>query len=140
MNVYITKTIFQIHNGGEGIQFDEQLRLFVAEDSKDAYTKAITKGMEEETYYLNEKSEWVHWEFKGITEITKVEKIEDGMQINSHIVEMEDFQRDNYLSFVKTKAIALKRKFKLPVKYIAETIQGLNSRIFPLEKIFLNHN
>jgi hypothetical protein len=140
MNIYVTKIIFQIHNTGEGIQFDEQLRLFVAEDSKEAYTKAVTKAMEEETYYMNEKNEWVHWEFKGITEITQVETIEDGMQIGSHTVEMDALEEDNYLSFVKTKSIRLNRKYKLPLKYKAETILGLNARIFPLEKIFLNHN
>lgn len=140
MNIYVTKIIFQIHNGGESIQFDEQLRLFVATDSKEAYNKALTKGMEEETYYMNEKNEWVHWEFKGITEITQVETIEDGMQIGSHTIEMDALEENNFLSFVKTKAIGLKRKFRLPVKFKAETILGLNARIFPLEKIFLNHN
>jgi hypothetical protein len=140
MNIFITKIIFQIHNGGENIQFDEQLRLFVAEDSKEAYSKALTKGMEEETYYLNEKKEWVHWEFKGITEINKVEVIEDGIQIGSHIVEMEGIEESNYLDFIKSKSKGLKRKYNLPVKYVAETILGLNARIFPLDKIFLNHN
>jgi hypothetical protein len=140
MNIFVTKLVFQIHNGAESIQFDEQLRLFVASDSKEAYKKAVTKAMEEETYYMNEKNEWVHWEFKGITEITKLETIEDGMQIDGHTVEMEIFEERNYLNFIKTKALGLKRKHKFPIKYIAETIQGLNARIFSLEKIFLNHN
>jgi hypothetical protein len=140
MNIYVTKIIFQIHNAGESIQFDEQLRLFVATDSKEAYCKAVTKAMEEETYYMNEKNEWIHWEFKGITEITQVETIEDGMQIGSHTVELDALEEDNYLSFVKTKSIGLKRKYRLPVKYKAATILGLNARIFPLDKIFLSNN
>jgi hypothetical protein len=62
------------------------------------------------------------------------------MQIGSHTVEMEALEEENYLSFIKTKSIGLKRKHKLPVKYKAETILGLNARIFPLDKIFLNYN
>ncbi len=103
MNKYIAKVVFQIvsGNGKHTPQFDEQFRLFEAKTENEALEKARAKGKEEETSFLNEKKQTVLWKYIGVTELVKIQDMEDGAQIYASTQETED--ENNYIYKVKQK-------------------------------------
>jgi hypothetical protein len=108
MSWYIAKIIFKIsaENTEQKPQFDEQLRLIAAEDEEEAFLKARTIGLGEEDAFLNDRKNTVKWEFINVAEIVGLTKLEDGMEIYSHIHETDEAK--SYIHCVHQKAIFLR--------------------------------
>lgn len=108
MNWYISKIVFRIssENTQQKPQFDEQLRLIAAESEEEAFLKARTIGLCEEDSFLNDRKNTVKWEFINVAEIIPVKKLEDGIEIYSHIHETEEAK--SYIHCVHQKAIYLR--------------------------------
>ncbi len=111
MNWYITKIVFNISSEGSAsqskTQFDEQLRLITAESKEEAFLKARTIGLYEEDAFYNDKMKKVKWEFVNVSEVLPIKKIEDGMEVYSHIHEIEEAR--SYINFVHQKAVDIRR-------------------------------
>lgn len=108
MNWYIAKIVFKItsENTEHIPQFDEQLRLIAAESEEAAFLKARTIGIREEDSFLNDRNNTVKWEFINVAEIISLQKLEDGMEIYSHIHETDEAR--SYIHCVHQKAIFLR--------------------------------
>jgi hypothetical protein len=107
MNWYIAKIIFGITTEtSQKQQFDEQLRLICADSQEEAFLKARTIGLSEEDSFLNDKNKRVQWEFINIPEVTLVKNLEDGVEVYSHIREIEE--ATSYIHVIHQKAMALR--------------------------------
>lgn len=108
MNWYIGKIIFRItaNNTECKPQFDEQLRLIMAESHEEAFLKARMIGLSEEDSFINDKNNLVKWEFINVSELLPVPKLEDGVELYSRIYEMEE--EVAHVNFVHQKAITLR--------------------------------
>ncbi len=111
MNWYITKIVFNIAADQNTNQFDEQLRLVNAASKEEAFLKARTIGLREEDTFYNDKMREVKWEFVNVSEISPVNKLEDGTELYSRIHETEEASQ--YIHFVHQKAIALRKNSTL---------------------------
>lgn len=112
MNWYISKIVFKIsaENTQHTPQFDEQLRLISADSAEEAFLKARTIGLGEEDSFLNDKMNTVKWEFINVSEIVPLKKLEDGMELYSHIHETDEAK--SYIHCVHQKAIFLRMSAK----------------------------
>lgn len=108
MNWYIAKIVFNIsaENTAHKPQFDEQLRLIAAASIEEAFHKARTLGIKEEDSFLNDSMNKVKWEFVDVAEILPLKKIEDGMELYSHIHETDEAR--SYINWVHQKAVVLR--------------------------------
>jgi hypothetical protein len=108
MNWYISKIVFKIsaENTNHKPQFDEQLRLIAAGSEEEAFLKARTIGLSEEDAFLNDHNNTVKWEFINVSDIMPLKKLEDGMEIYSHIHETDEAR--SYIHCVHQKAIFLR--------------------------------
>ena len=108
MNWYIAKIVFGItaENSQHKPQFDEQLRLIIADGHEEAFLKARMIGLGEEDSFINDKNNRVKWEFINVSELVPVKNIEDGMELYSNIREMDE--ASSYINFVHQKAITLR--------------------------------
>ena len=108
MNWYITKIVFNISAEGSSSkqQFDEQLRLVVAESNEEAFHKARTIGLSEEDTFYNDKNKIVKWEFINVSEVLPIKNLEDGIELYSRIHETEE--GSSYINFIHQKAIAIR--------------------------------
>jgi hypothetical protein len=70
--------------------FDVQLRLVFALSGQQAFYKARRCGKKEEEFFYNAKGELVQWQFINVSELCKIEKIADGVQLYSRIEEQND--------------------------------------------------
>ena len=104
MKWYLAKMVYRIicGDGRHTPQFDEQLRLIVASNGSEAFDKAVTMGMKEQESFLNQKNEWVQWQFVNVPEVYRLSKLIDGAEIYSRINEVEDAEA--YTTFVHSKA------------------------------------
>jgi len=107
MKWYLAKLVFRIvcGNGNHLAQFDEQLRLVLANDRFEALDKAAKIGRQEEEAFYNNHQQLVSWQFINIAEMHAPDVLIDGAELCSHIREVED--ADSYISFVHHKAAAL---------------------------------
>ncbi|MFM9945044.1 MAG: DUF4288 domain-containing protein [Bacteroidia bacterium] len=101
MNWYIAKLVFQIINNSETHQFEEQLRLIVANDYKEAMAKAGLIGLEGEDEFLNIDNHRVYWKFKGITNLHLLQNLNHGAELCSTIIEKHP--ADRYPETIKLK-------------------------------------
>jgi hypothetical protein len=108
MNWYIGKIIFRItaNNTDHKPQFDEQLRLIMADNQEEAFLKARMIGISEEDSFINDKNNLVKWEFINVSELIKLPGLEDGVEVHSRIYEMEE--ETSHVNFVHQKAITLR--------------------------------
>lgn len=108
MNWYISKIVFKIsaENTQHKPQFDEQLRLIAATCAEEAFIKARTIGITEEDSFLNSRNNTVRWEFINVSEVIPLSKIEDGMELYSHIHETDEAK--SYIHCIHQKAIFLR--------------------------------
>lgn len=92
MNWYLAKIVFSISsdNTVHKPQFDEQLRLIAARSEEEAFIKARAVGIKEEDSFLNDKRNKVRWEFINVAEIVRVNALEDGSELYSHIHETDE--------------------------------------------------
>jgi hypothetical protein len=104
MNIYIAKIVYRIvcGDGNHAAQFDVQLRLVFALSEHQAFYKATRCGKKEEDFFYNTKDELVQWQFVNVSELYKIEKIADGVQLYSRIEEQTD--GDAYVSLVNKRA------------------------------------
>lgn len=109
MKWYIAKIVFSIsaENTSHKPQFDEQLRLIAADTEEAAFLKARIIGLAEEDSFLNDRNNVVKWEFINVSEIIPLQKLEDGIEIYSHIHETEEAR--SYIHCVHQKAISLRK-------------------------------
>lgn len=109
MKWYIAKIVFSIsaENTSHKPQFDEQLRLIAADTEEAAFLKARIIGLAEEDSFLNDRNNLVKWEFINVSEIIPLQKLEDGIEIYSHIHETEEAR--SYIHGVHQKAISLRK-------------------------------
>jgi hypothetical protein len=109
MNWYIAKIVFGIQSEtSQKQQFDEQLRLIVAQSHEEAMLKARAIGLSEEDSFLNDKNRRVKWEFINVPELIPMQRLEDGMEVYSQIHEMDE--ASNYIHVIHQKAVALRLK------------------------------
>ena len=108
MNWYIAKIVFNIsaENTTHKPQFDEQLRLIAAASTEEAFHKARALGIKEEDSFINDSMNKVKWEFVDVAEILPLKKIEDGMELYSHIHETDE--AGSYIHWVHQKAVVLR--------------------------------
>lgn len=104
MNWYLVKMVYRIicGDGRHTPQFDEQLRLIVANKGSEAFDKAVAMGVKEQESFLNQKNELVQWQFVNVPEVYRLSKLMDGAEIYSRINEVED--PEAYTTFVHSKA------------------------------------
>jgi hypothetical protein len=104
MNWYLTKIVYQIicGDGHHTPQFDEQLRLVLAEDEQQAFSKAKHIGLMEEESFLNQQQHLVRWKFIDVCELYKLSELIDGAEIYSRIQEADD--ADRYINMIHDKA------------------------------------
>ncbi|HYV91342.1 MAG TPA: DUF4288 domain-containing protein [Chitinophagales bacterium] len=109
MNWYLSKIIFQIicGTGNHTPQFDEQLRLILAEDETEALAKAKKIGEDEQESFLNEHNRLVQWHFIDVTELYKLSNMIDGAEIFSRIEEYD--HADAYIELVRRRAVQLQQ-------------------------------
>ncbi|TXI68025.1 MAG: DUF4288 domain-containing protein [Cyclobacteriaceae bacterium] len=110
MNWYLVKLVFQIVNGTTVAQFDEQMRLIQADELDWAIEKARVLGWLEQSGNADSLS----WHFIDVADIRRVEALEDGIQLCSHTVEVED--ASDYIHLTKlnsAKALHLAQQHEL---------------------------
>ena len=112
MNWYLAKIIFQIvcGEGTHTAQFDEQLRLIAADNREMALHKAIELGKTEEDSFYNIHQQPVRWNFINVSELNRMEELQDGAEIYSKIKETED--ADSYLTHIENRASLIKAKLQ----------------------------
>ena len=117
-NWYVAKIIYRIliSTDKQIPQFDEQLRLILAMDEKEAFAKARRLGNKEEDTFFNEKNEVVYWQFIAVSDLVALKNIEDGIELYSKIEETRDAV--DYIKTAKQKSEAILTK---------NTVQILNS-------------
>jgi len=104
MNWYLVKVIFRIicGDGEHTAQFDEQLRLIHANSKEEAFHKAQVLGMKEQDSFFNRQEKLVQWQFVSISELYRLDKLEDGIELYSRIEEKDN--AESYIQIVHTKA------------------------------------
>lgn len=83
-------------------QFDEQLRLIHAEDELHAFHKAQQIGQQEQQSGDALSAHNICWHFIDVTELYKLNKMMDGAEVLSHLLETTDAKR--YQRDVRLKA------------------------------------
>lgn len=107
MNWYIAKVIFKISNQNttQTTQFDEHLRLILANSFEEALLKAKALGIKEEDNFINDQRQPVKWEFVNVAELLPLQELKDGLEVYSEIQEREE--PNSYIHYVHQKAVSL---------------------------------
>lgn len=107
MKWYLAKLIYRIvcGDGNHTPQFDEQLRLVLADDELHAFQKARSMGEKEQDNFLNAQMKPVHWKFIDVPEVYPLSGLIDGAEMYSRIREEED--ADIYIHLTQLKAAHL---------------------------------
>jgi len=101
MTRFIVKLIFQIKNASLAAQFDEQYRLVCGKNKLEVFQKACLLAQTEEENFTTLDKQTVSWCFVGISSIYPIERLNDGIELFSNIVETNEMQ--DYLEIVKIK-------------------------------------
>ncbi|HVA99128.1 MAG TPA: DUF4288 domain-containing protein [Bacteroidia bacterium] len=111
MNTYLVKLVFSIsiEDKKRLSQFDEQIRLIKANDTKDAFFKARSLGKKEEDVFANKNNELVKWEFIDVIDIYSLNDLKDGEQLYALTHETED--ADSFIKYANHKSILTQAKF-----------------------------
>jgi hypothetical protein len=104
MNWYLSKIVFRIicGEGQHTPQFDEQLRLIIADNEQEAFDKAMMIGEKEQDGFFNQDQKLVQWKFVNVAELYKLSGLLDGAEVYSRIEEIDDPER--YIEFTNKKA------------------------------------
>ncbi|MCU0353397.1 MAG: DUF4288 domain-containing protein [Cytophagales bacterium] len=92
-------------DGNHQVQFDEQLRLLLAADWTGALLKSQAIGEREQCRFLNQRQQWVEWNFIDVAELTCVGSLEDGQELYYQITEPPD--ADLYIRKVEAQALSI---------------------------------
>ena len=116
MNWYMAKLVYQFicGSGLHTPQFNEQLRLIVAEDPLHAFYKARLIGERETAAIANDNLQ-IKWKFIDVTEIVPVDKLSDGAEVWSCM--NEDTDAELYIRTTQQKAAALLQEGILEFNY-----------------------
>ncbi len=92
MNWYLVKIMFQIicGNGNHKPQFEEQLRIVLANDAEEAIAKTNSVALQEEEAFMNQSNQLVQWKLIAITDIYPLQTGVDGAALFSKISEEEN--------------------------------------------------
>lgn len=106
MNWYLAKLVYQFicGSGLHTAQFNEQLRLIVAEDALHAFYKARLIG-ERETLDITNDGVNIKWKFIDVVEILPVDNLSDGAELWSFM--NEDINAEQYIRSTQQKANCL---------------------------------
>ena len=104
MNWYLAKIVFRIicGDGEHTPQFDEQLRLVIADNKESAFYKAGDIGRQEEETFFNSKQQLVRWQFINVCEVYRLSELIDGAEMYSRIEERDDAEA--YIHIVNRKS------------------------------------
>lgn len=107
MQWYLAKLVYQIicGDGTHTPQFDEQLRLIMADDELHAFQKARLTGEKEQDNFLNQSMKPVLWKFIDVPELYPLSELVDGAEMYSRIREEES--ADIYIRITQMKAAHL---------------------------------
>lgn len=110
---YLARIVYRIicGEGCHTAQFDEQLRLIEAPDTKSALEKALKMGRMEEDCFFNQQEQLVRWQFINVTDLYKLGPQIDGAEVYSRIEEREP--ADSYIKMLHEKAEIL---FRQPIR------------------------
>ncbi len=107
MNWYLAKLVYRIQYSdcsGQS-EFDEQLRLIIAEDKLHAFQKARLIGEKEEYSQSTGNCAWIRWKFIDVCELHEINIQMDGAEMYSQISAQEN--ADTYIRNTRTKALHL---------------------------------
>lgn len=92
MKWFVVRYIYQIitGEGHHASQFDEQLRLTVAEDCDEALLKAERQAETFHHPFRNCNGEMVTWNFICVADLYEIQRPEDGAELASVLHEPED--------------------------------------------------
>ena len=115
MNAFISKLVFQIicGTGDHTPQFDEQLRLIVAENAELAYATSMQLGETEQCSFYNMNEELVRWKFTGIADLQSLGNLQHGAEIYSAVAETDDEER--YIHDISLRTKQLRDKFAVTI-------------------------
>lgn len=104
MEWFLAKLVYRFQPAGNDhqVQFDEQLRLVLAEDNLHAFHKAQQIGQKEELIADEQSPHQINWVFMDVTEIYPLHKMMDGAEVLSQINQPADKER--YQLEVRLKA------------------------------------
>lgn len=107
MSWYMAKIVYRIvcGDGNHTPQFDEQLRLIEAEDGLHAFNKAQALGENEQDNFLNQEKALVQWKFINVSELNRIDRLADGVEMYSRIIEDKD--ADSFVHITHLKAAHL---------------------------------
>lgn len=110
MKSYLAKIVFRIicDGGAHTAQFDEQLRLIVAEEEELAFIKAVFLGHTNEKRFENIHKQMVEWKFVNVSEVILMNEMIDGAEVYSSIKECDDGA--DYERNIHTRAKLLKMR------------------------------
>jgi len=102
----MAKLVYQFicGSGTHTAQFNEQLRLIVAEDALHAFYKARLIG-ERETLDINKAGLSIQWKFIDVTQLLPVDNLSDGAELWS--CNNEDTNAEAYIRNTHQKATLL---------------------------------
>lgn len=88
---FLAKIVFQIITPlSEKVgQFEEALRLVEAQDQRQAFEKVVRWGRSESTIFTNTRGARIEWHFLAVSELRHVQDLADGMELDSHLTEIE---------------------------------------------------
>ncbi len=110
MNWYLAKLIFSIETQGQqGAEFDEQLRLVLADNLSDALLEAKKIGANAQETIFHQNGTAINWSFLAVTELIPFSNPQHGMELYSHIREKMDASA--YTQYALRKADLLEARF-----------------------------
>ncbi|HEY0040697.1 MAG TPA: DUF4288 domain-containing protein [Flavisolibacter sp.] len=103
MDWYLVKIVYRIICGeGKHIpQFDEQVRIVMAENCSEALEKGRMIGRQEEETFYNNREQLVQWKFINVTELHPLTELTDGAEVFSQIKEID--HAEDYCNFTHHK-------------------------------------
>lgn len=102
MNWYLVKIVFRIiteEEAGKGL-FEEKLRLINSKSREAALMSARKKGEEESSLFINASGHQIEWQFIAVSELKLIEAPDDGVELDSHLIEMPC---DEFISLLISK-------------------------------------
>jgi len=109
MNWYIAKIVFKINagNASQKPQFDEHIRLILADNFEEAFRKARIIGITEEDIIFRDTTK-VAWEFVNVSELYPLKELKDGTELYSQINEEEE--ASTYIDHIHQRAAFMQIK------------------------------
>lgn len=94
MKWFVVRYIYQIitGEGDHASQFDEQLRLTVAENSDDALLKAEAQAEDFHKPFRNVNGEMVTWNFICVADLYEIQSPADGAEVASVLHEPDNVE------------------------------------------------